>query len=93
MSNSKIIEDVTALFIKTNQGHHKAFMKTAGVDPEWPIWYADYLYDKLGKLLNSELTKSEIIYLLQMLENKRTMYAPSSNWPKYYAKILVDRYL
>lgn len=93
MEQSVIQEKVASLFIDTNEGHHKAFMKTKGVDPEWPLWYADYLYGKLGELLHAEFTKSEIIYLLLMLEKKRTLEASGSNWPKYYAKILVDRYL
>ena len=93
MEQGKIIEDIASLFIKTNEGHHKAFIKTNGVDPEWPLWYANYLFGKLGSLLNAELTKSDIIYLLIMLEQQRTLEAPGSNWPKYYAKILVDRYL
>ena len=93
MSHFKIVEDVATLFVETNEAHHKAFIKTKGVDEEWPLWYADYLYDKLGELLQAEFTKSEIVYILMMLEKKRTLEAFGANWPKYYAKILVGRYL
>lgn len=93
MAHSNSIEEVAKLLMETGENHHKAFMETEGVDPEWPIWYADYLHGKLGKLLNAELTKSEIIYLLLMLEKQRAAEAPGVNWPRYYAKILIDRYL
>jgi hypothetical protein len=79
--------------METGKSHHHAFMKTEGVDPEWPLWYADYIQGQLGKLLQAELTKSEIIYLLLLFEEKRTEEAPESKWTEYYAKKLVDRYL
>ncbi len=93
MANINFIEQVEALFMETGKNHHKAFIKTDGVDPEWPLWYADYLFDKLGKMLKAELTKSEIIYLLLYLEKKRAVEAPGANWTTYNAKILVGRYL
>ena len=93
MTQDNFIEDVANLFMETGKNHHQAFIETDCVDPEWPIWYADYLHGKLGKLLNAELTKSEIIYLLLMIEKQRTAEAPGVNWPRYYAKILIDRYL
>jgi len=93
MTQSNFIEEVAALLMETGQNHHKAFKETDGVDPEWPLWYADYLHSKLGKQLKTELTKSEIIYLLLMLEKQRTTEAPDSHWTKYYAKILVDKYI
>ncbi len=93
MVQSNVIEEVAALFMETGQNHHKAFKETDGVDPEWPLWYADYLHSKLGKLLKAELTKSEIIYLLLTLEKKRTAEAPDSHWTEYYAKILANKYI
>jgi len=92
MAHTGILEDVASLFIETSESHHKAFLQTEGVDSEWPLWYADYLHDQLGELLHTELTKSEIVYLLLMLEKKRTVEASGSKWPKYYARILIDMY-
>jgi len=93
MEHNNVIEEVAALLMETGKNHHKAFMNTEGVDPEWPLWYADYLHGQLRKLLHAELTKSEIIYLLVMLEKKRTLEAPEAKWPEYYAKILVGQYI
>lgn len=92
MAHDKLILDLTALFIETGENHHKAFMESNGVDPEWPLWYANYLHSRLGELLNIEFTKSEIIYLLVMLDKKRAAEAVEENWTLYNAKYLIDNY-
>ena len=92
MAHTGTLEDLVSLFTETRESHHKAFLQTDGVDPEWPLWYADYLHDQLRKLLYADLTKSEIVYLLLMLEKKRTVEASGSEWSKYYASILIDMY-
>ncbi|MBI2487371.1 MAG: hypothetical protein HYW01_10535 [Deltaproteobacteria bacterium] len=93
MTDIEISEQLEDLFQKTGNAHHKTFIKTDGEDPEWPLWYADYLLEKLGKLLNAKFTKSELVYLLVMVEKERAMMAPGSNWPTYYANFFIERYL
>jgi hypothetical protein len=51
------------------------------------------LHDKLGNLLNAKFTKSELVYLLVMVEKERGMMAPGSDWARYYANFLIERYL
>ena len=34
---------LASLFEETGQAHHRAFEKTDGMDPDWPLWYAGYL--------------------------------------------------
>ena len=92
MTHDKLILDISALFLETGENHHKAFIESQGVDSEWPLWYANYLHSRLGKLLNTEFTKSEIIYLLFMLDKKIAAEAVEENWTLYYAKYLVDNY-
>src|SRR3954471_10797358 len=36
------------LFHEVGEAHHQAYIETDGADPEWPLWYADYLRDKLA---------------------------------------------
>lgn len=93
MTNGNITENVVALLMETGKNHHVAFKESGGVDPEWPLWYADHLHEPLGNILNTKLTKSEIIYLLMKLEKQRMANDPEAEWPKYYAKILVDQYI
>ena len=93
MTEIDITQELEDLFSKAGSAHHKAFIKTNGEDPDWPLWYADYLHDKLGNLLNAKFTKSELVYLLVMVEKERGMMAPGSDWARYYANFLIERYL
>jgi len=92
MTDMEIADQLEELFRKAGSEHHKAFIKTNGEDPDWPIWYADNLLEKLKKLLKSDFTKSELIYLLVMVEKERAMMAPGSDWTRYYANFFIERY-
>jgi len=92
MTDIDIAQQLADLFRETGSVHHKAFIKTNGEDPEWPLWYADYLIEKLGKLLNAKFTKSELVYLLVTAEKERALMAPGSDWPRYYANFFIERY-
>lgn len=81
------------LFQKVWQKHHEAFRETDGADPEWPLWYADWLVDKLSALLGTNLTKSEIVYLLVHLDKEYGREAPDMPWWRYYARFFARRYL
>jgi hypothetical protein len=89
--------DVTAqletLLQEVGKKHHEAFLQTDGVDPEWPLWYADWLMDKLPALLGTDLTKSELVYLLVHLSREQPHQAPDMPWPRYYAEFIARQYL
>lgn len=87
------IETLTELFMETGHAHHQAYIETDGADPDWAIWYADYLYDKLPAHLGVTLEKSEIIYQLMRLSYLQPQDAPSAKWHRYYAKFLLERYI
>ena len=78
MNNSKykLTEELTNLLNETAEAHHKAFAATDGEDPEWPIWYADYLLDSMRIMLNSKFTKSELIYILVSADKEKELVAP-----------------
>jgi NAD(P)H-hydrate epimerase len=87
------IEMIARLFEETGQAHHQAYAETDGADPDWPLWYAEYLLDKLPRFLEAALTRSQLVYLLVDLDNRRAKKAPGSNWPRFYARQLARRYL
>ena len=91
--NEKLIDELAYLLNETAEAHHKAFAATEGEDPDWPLWYADYLLEKMRKMLKAKFTKSELIYLLVMAEKKNGVVAPSAYWPRFYAKFIISRYL
>jgi NAD(P)H-hydrate epimerase len=91
--NKKLIDELANLLNETAEAHHKAFAATEGEDPDWPIWYADYLLDKMRQMLNAKFTKSELIYLLVSAEKKNGVVAPGAYWPRFYANFIISRYM
>ncbi len=87
-----LTDQLAALLKETGHAHHQAFIATDGADPEWPLWYADYLERKLPDLLGVSLTKSEIVYLLVLLSKQQPVEAPGLAWTEYYATSIVGEY-
>ena len=68
--NETLIDELANLFNETAKAHHKAFAATEGEDPDWPLWYADYLLEKMRQILKAKFTESELIYLLVLMDKK-----------------------
>ena len=92
MKMDTLQEKLVALFRETGKAHHQAFHNTDGVDPEWPLWYSEFLHDKLKKLLNASFTRSELIHLIIEAQNEQLVLAPGSDWQHFYANFFVERY-
>ncbi|WP_420632005.1 hypothetical protein [Candidatus Leptofilum sp.] len=93
MSTQLIQQAIIDLLKEAGQAHHQAFLATDGADPEWPIWYADYLHKTLGELINAAFAKSELTYLLVKLDKEIQLIAPGhQSWPSYYAKRIIEWY-
>src|SRR5436309_10378924 len=87
-------ETIAALLHQTAEDHHVAFKETDGVDPDWSIWYADPLLEKgFETLLDAKLLKSDLIYLLVLVDKQQMSEAPGAQWENYYADFFVSRYL
>ena len=94
MSDQNVQQIISNLFQEAGQAHHRAFLETDGADPDWPLWYAGYLQEKLGGLLNAAFTQSELTYLLVKLDKEIQAVAPGhQNWPAYYANRLIEWYV
>lgn len=92
MADLKRQEQIESLLHEAGQAHHQAYFETDGADPDWPIWYAAYLRDRLAELLNARFTQSELVYLLISLDREVQRVAPGANWQAYYARVLLERY-
>jgi hypothetical protein len=87
-------ETITALFHQAGEDHLAIHKETNGDDPDWPIWYAGYLLENgFETLLDAKLLKSDLIYLLVLVDKQQKSEAPGSQWEKYYANFFVKRYL
>ncbi|MCP4300428.1 MAG: glutaredoxin [Gammaproteobacteria bacterium] len=67
-------------------------MATDGADPEWPIWYAEYLHTTIADAVQTPFTKSQLIYCLMDADFEHTARAPDSDWPEFYADHFVECY-
>ncbi len=85
-------QQLEALLREAGDAHHKAYIEVDGADADWPIWYAEYLRDRLAELLEAQFSKSELVYLLISLDREVQRLAPGANWRAYYARVLVERY-
>jgi len=85
-------QQLEGLFREVGEAHHQAYSETDGADPEWPLWYADYLRERLALLLDASFTRSELVYLLVMVANEQPLTAPGANWARYYAKFFIRLY-
>ena len=87
-------EKIAALLHQTSVDHHVAYKETDGVDPDWSIWYAGHLLEQsFDKLLDAKLLKSDLIYLLVLVDKQQMSEAPGSHWENYYADFFVRRYV
>ncbi len=90
MKEDDLLYKIEALFRETGKAHHKTFIHTDGADPEWPLWYAECLLNKLGKFLNSKFTKSELIHLIVSADKEMSLMAPGAGWPACYVNFFAD---
>jgi hypothetical protein len=87
-------EALAALLHQTAEDHHVAYKETDGVDPDWSIWYAGRLLENgTEQLLNARLLKSDLIYLLVLVDKQQMSESPGGRWENYYADFFVSRYL
>lgn len=92
MANANLRSQLVDLLNETGPAHHRAYFAVNGADPDWPLWYAEYMQARLNALLGAALTRSELTYLLVLVEKERQAGAPGSVWMDYYADFFIERY-
>ena len=83
-------QQLADLLRETAHAHHQAYAHTNGEDPEWPIWYADYLHRHIAALFDMPFTRSELVYLLVAAERERAANDPTADWPVFYAAFILS---
>ena len=92
MRETDLAQQLEGLFHEVGEAHHQAYIETDGADPEWPLWYADFLRERLSTLLDANFTKSELVHMLVLVANEQPLKAPGANWARYYAKKFIALY-
>jgi len=89
--NTELRTNLVSLFREAGHAHHDAFAASDGDDPDWPIWYADYLQEPFAERLDMFFHKSQLIYCLMNANFEHQARAPGSDWSEYYADQLIER--
>ncbi len=92
MTHQHLHTQLSRLFRECAQAHHAAFSATDGGDPEWPLWYTDFLQEPLGQALDTVFYKSQLIYCLMNADFEHTARAPDTDWVDFYAAVFIEHY-
>lgn len=88
-----IVDDLAKVYEQTGHAHHEAFAAVDGVDPDWAIWYAGYLKPRFDDALDVQLSRSEIVALVQSLQQEHEARAADQPWPRFYATQTAERFV
>jgi NAD(P)H-hydrate epimerase len=76
---------VEELLRETAAAHHEAFLATDGADPEWPLWYATYLAERLPAVSSFMGTRSDLVYWLVRLDSEYQSSDSAIPWERFCA--------
>lgn len=89
MSGRRDATGLAELLMETSHHHHQAFSEKGGADPEWPLWYADYLSGRIDAFVDARPTTSKIIQCLMNAAEAHTAHSPDEPWPQFYANYIL----
>lgn len=90
MTDEAQMQKLAALFRQTGEAHHQAFAAADGEDPEWALWYAEYLHDRLPPFLAAPLTRSRLVFCLVETDDEHRVTDPDAPWPEFYAQRVLE---
>lgn len=85
---------IAALLHEAGETHHQVFRIVDGEDEDWASWYGDWLvyHSELPGLVSKPIVRSELVYMLVRLDKEYAEAKPTTSWPDYYAKRLVEHF-
>ncbi|MBW2629784.1 MAG: hypothetical protein JRE45_19505 [Deltaproteobacteria bacterium] len=90
MINATKLGQLAELFQQTGEAHHQAFLETDGDDPEWTLWHAEHLQDRLAPFLGAPLTRSRLVFCLIGADDEYRATESDVPWPEYYARRFLE---
>jgi hypothetical protein len=87
-------DPVADLLREAAETHHRVYRITDGEDPDWATWYANWLMhlSELPRLVGRTPVRSELTYVLVLLDKEVTSGQVSEPWEHYYARRLVEHF-
>ena len=90
MSRDAKHEKLSLLFQQTGEAHHQAFLSTDGEDPEWALWYAEYLHERLAPFLAAPITRSRLVFCLIGADDEHRATESELPWAEFYARRFLE---
>jgi hypothetical protein len=90
--NIQIFKQIQRLLQLAAKEHHKAYRETDGFDPDWPMWYAEYLHKQLIKILNASFSKQELSDLLILMDKEYSLNPSETDWASFYTNWLLKNF-
>jgi hypothetical protein len=88
------LEALADLLHEAAETHHRVYRITDGEDADWASWYASWLIElsELPDVLGRRPVRSELVYLLVLLDKEFTGKEPPEPWEEYYAGRLEEHF-
>jgi hypothetical protein len=88
------MKPVADLLHEAAETHHRVYRITDGEDPDWASWYASWLIElsELPQLLGRTPVRSELVYLLVLLDKEVTERQLTEPWEQYYARRMIEHF-
>jgi hypothetical protein len=88
------VQQLSAVLHGAAETHHQVFRIVDGADADWASWYSDWLTNlsELPAILNATPVRSELTYLLVLLDKQYTAEAPAEPWETYFAPRVLDHF-
>ena len=90
--NTDLRDGIGQRLLDTGRTYHKAFEVSDGVDPDWPIWYAEYAKDTFTEKFGMNVSKSQLIYCLMNADFEYQARVPDIEWPEFYTNKIAERF-
>lgn len=82
-------ERLATLLRETAKAHHAAFAAVNGEDPDWAIWYADYLHPKIESF-RFGITKAHLVECLLKADLEHAARGEGRDWAEFYAALFLE---
>jgi hypothetical protein len=82
-----------SFFVKWVKPTTRRISKPTARTPNGRCGMRTFLQGRLNPLLHASFTQSELVYLLILVANEQPLRAPGADWPNYYAKFFIERYV
>jgi hypothetical protein len=89
------IDRIAGLLHEAGETHHQVFRIIDGTDPDWASWYSEWLVNlsELSKLLGTKPVRSELTYMLVLLDKEYADEPRDEAWPQWYAGRLAQHFI